>query len=111
MLPRLQLELLSELAAMLDTGNPYARIFYSLCGWALTYTPVISYRKVIHADRRPHGEHVSRYNGLEASQVSAIITGNEGGEIGTRDVVMRRRGVLNSNGNGVPDTIPVSHRL
>ena len=61
---------------------------------------------VIHSDRRPSHEHVRRYNGPESSEVAAL---NEDGEIGRRDIVVRRRGTLNSNGNEVLDPISVSH--
>ena len=38
---------------------------------------------VLHADRRPRHEHVRRYNDPEASEVAALIPGNEDdGEIG-----------------------------
>ncbi|CDF39890.1 ATP dependant DNA helicase [Chondrus crispus] len=65
---------------------------------------------VIHADRRPSYEHVRQYNGPEASEVAALIPGNENGEIGRRDIVVCRRGTVNSNGNEVLDPISVSHR-
>ncbi|CDF36554.1 unnamed protein product [Chondrus crispus] len=95
---RLEEALTTQLTHMLHECNPYVQTFLS------------AYQMVIHADRRPSYEHVRRYNGPEASEVAALIPGNENGEIGRREMVVRRRGTLNSNGNEVLDPISVSHR-
>jgi len=68
------------------------------------------YRMVIHADRRPSSEHARRYNGPSASEVAALIPGSEDGEVGRRDIVLRRRGQVNSNGNEVLDSVNIGHR-
>jgi len=96
---------------MLHQVNPYVQTFRSLREWATTPdTAPTPYRMVIHADRRPSGAHVGRYNGPSSSEVAAIVPGSEDGEVGRRDIVLRRRGTLNSNGNEVLDTVPVTHR-
>ena len=51
-----------------------------------------------------------RYNGTEASEVAAFIPGNEDGGIDRRDIVVRRRGTLNSDGNKVLDPNSANHR-
>ncbi|CDF33944.1 ATP dependant DNA helicase PIF1 [Chondrus crispus] len=100
---RLEEALMTQLTHMLHECNLYVQTFLCMREWAQSphnKTPA-SYQMVIHADRRPSHEHVRRYNGPEASEVAALIPGNEDGEIGRRDIVVRRRGALNSNGNEV----------
>ncbi|CDF35745.1 ATP dependant DNA Helicase Pif1 [Chondrus crispus] len=109
---RLEEALMTQLTHMLHECNPYVQTFLCMREWAQSphnNTPA-AYQMVIHADRRPSHEHVRRYNSPEASEVAALIPGNEYGEIGRRDIVVRRRGTLNSNGNEVLDPISVSHR-
>ncbi|CDF38180.1 ATP dependant DNA helicase PIF1 [Chondrus crispus] len=101
---RLEEALMTQLTHMLHECNPYVQTFLCMREWAQSphnNTPA-AYQMVIHADRRPSYEHVRRYNGPEASEVAALIPGNENGEIG--------RGTLNSNGNEVLDPISLSHR-
>ena len=109
---RLEQALMTQLTHMLHQYNPYVQKFLCMRKWAQSShnnTPT-AYQMVIHADRRPSHEHVRRYNGPEASEVAALIPGNEYGEIGRRDIVVRRRGTQNSNRNDVLDPISVSHR-
>ncbi|CDF37673.1 unnamed protein product [Chondrus crispus] len=110
----IQLEeaLMTQLTHMLHECNPYVQTFLCMREWAQSphNNCPATYQMVIHADRRPSHEHVRRYNGPEVSEVAALIPGNEDGEIGRRDIVVRRRGTLNSNGNEVLDPISVSHR-
>lgn len=111
--PQLDEALLAELAEMLHGRNPYVQTFLSMREWATSddgANAPAPYQMVIHADRRPSNEHVRRYNGPEASEVAVLIPGNEDGEIGRRDIVVRKRGILNSNGNEVLDPISVTHR-
>lgn len=84
--------------------------FQSLPEWGFTYNQPTPYETVIHANRRPAAEHVKGYNGLKASELAAIIPEDEQKLIGCRDVVVRRRGSLNSNNNEVLTTINVSSR-
>ncbi len=65
---------------------------------------------VIHADKRPSNEHVRRCNGPSCSEVAALILGNEHGIIGKRDILVRKRGQANSNGNKVLDKVSINHR-
>ncbi|CDF38382.1 ATP dependant DNA Helicase PIF1 [Chondrus crispus] len=109
---RLEEALMTQRTQMLHECNTYVQTFLCMREWAQSphkNTPA-AYQMVIHADSRPSYEHVRRYNGPEASEVAALIPGNEDGEIGRRDIVVRRRGTLNSNGNEVLDPISVSHR-
>ncbi|CDF32173.1 unnamed protein product [Chondrus crispus] len=109
---QLEEALMTQLTHMLHECNPYVQTFLCMREWAQSpqNNCPATYQMVIHADRRPSHEHVRRYNGPEASEVAALIPGNEDGEIGRRDIVVRRRGTLNSNGNEVLDPISVSHR-
>ena len=89
---RLEEALMTQLTHMLHECNPYVQKFLCMREWAQSAhnnTPA-AYQMVIHADRRPSHEHVRRYNGPEASEVAAFIPGNEDGEIGRRDIVVRR---------------------
>ena len=109
---RLEEALMTQLTDMPHECNPYVQTFLFMREWAQSAhknTPA-AYQMVTHHDRRPNHEHVRRYNGPEASEVAALIPGNEDGEIGRRDIVVRRRKNLNSNGNEVLDPISVSHR-
>ena len=107
---RLDANLMQELTAILHDVNPYVHTFRSLREWATGDQTPEQYRMVIHADRRPSEAHRGRYNGPSTSEVAAIIPGSEDGQIGKRDIVLRRIGVLNTNGNEVLDTLSVSHR-
>ncbi|CDF36122.1 unnamed protein product [Chondrus crispus] len=109
---QLEEALMTQLTHMLHECNPYVQTFLCMREWAQSpqNNCPATYQMVIHGDRRPSHEHVRRYNGPEASEVAALIPGNEDGEIGRRDIVVRRRGTLNSNGNEVLDPISVSHR-
>ncbi|CDF38639.1 unnamed protein product [Chondrus crispus] len=109
---QLEEALMTQLTHMLHECNPYVQTFLCMREWAQSpqNNCPATYQMVIHADRRPSHEHVRRYNGPEASEVAALIPGNEDGEIGRRDIVVRRRVTLNSNGNEVLDPISVSHR-
>ena len=98
---------MTQLTHMLHECNPYVQTFLCMREWAQSphnNTPD-SYQIVIYADRGPSNEHVRRYNGPEASEVAALIPGNEDGEIGRRDIVVRRRGALNSDRDEVLDPI------
>ena len=108
--PQLDANVLRELTEMLHGINPYIQTFRSLREWAIADQAPDLYRMVIHADRRPSDAHRGRYNGPANSEVAAIIPGSEDGEIGTRDIVLRRRGTLNTNGNEQLDKVSVTHR-
>ncbi len=72
--------------------------------------PTERYKIVIHSDKRPANEHVRRYNGPSCSEVAALVPGNEDGMIGKWDILVRKRGQANSNGNKVLDKVSISHR-
>ena len=81
---QLEEALMTQLTHMLHECNPYVHTFLCMREWAQpahNNTPA-AYQMVIHADGRPSHEHVRRYNGPEASEVAALIPGNEDGEIG-----------------------------
>ncbi len=63
--------------------------------------PTDRYQIDIHADKRPANEHIRRYNGPSCSEVAALIPDNEDGMIGKRDILVRKRGQVNTNGNEV----------
>ncbi len=102
--------LMTRLAHMLHQSNSYVRSFLRLGEWMREDTPSPEYQIVIHADRRPSGEHVRRYNGPSCPEVAALIPENEDGMVGNRDIVVRKRGSLNSNGNEALDKVKVTHR-
>ncbi len=67
-------------------------------------------RLVIHANRRPSNEHERRYYAPAASEVAAIVIGSDADHINRNDIFLRKRGVLNVNGNETLQRISVSHR-
>ncbi len=72
--------------------------------------PTERYKIVIHAEKRPANEQVRLYNGPSCSEVAALTPGNEDVMIGKRDILVRKRGQTNSNGNEVLDEVSISHR-
>ncbi len=100
--------LLTSLASMLNQHNTYVQSFMSLHELAREHAPTERYKIVIHADERPANEHVLRYNG--PSCFGALIPGNEDGMIGKQNVLVRKRGQANSNGNEVLDKVSIRHR-
>ncbi len=50
------------------------------------------------------------YNEKSCSAVVAVISGNKYGMIGERDILVRKRGQANSNGNEVLDKLSISQR-
>ncbi len=82
----------------------------SLHELARNNAPTDRYKIVIHADKKPANEHVRCYNGPYCSEVAALIPGTEDGVIGKRDILVRKRGRANSNGNEVLDKVSISHR-
>ncbi len=101
---------LKELTRMLMGCNSYVQTFLSLQDIVNEGAATDRYKIVIHADKKPAAEHVRRYNGPSCSEVAALIPGNEDGAVGKRDIVVRRRGVLNENGSKALHTVSVSHR-
>ncbi len=95
---------------MLHQRNTYVQRFLSLRKWMRADTPSPEYRIVIEDEKRPSNEHVRRYNGPSCSEVAGVIPRNEGGMVGNRDIVVRRRGSLNANGNEAFDKVEVTHR-
>ncbi len=102
--------LFRNLASMLNQNNTYVQSLMSLHELALDNAPTDRYKFVIHADERPTNEHVCRYNGPSCSEVAALIPGNEDGMIGKRDILVKKRGQANSNGNEVLGKVGISHR-
>lgn len=62
-----------------------------------------------HVDKRSSIEHARKYNTPESSEVQATILGGKDGEVGTRDIVLRKRGTINRNGSQVLDKTPIVH--
>ncbi len=60
--------------------------------------------------QRPANENLRRYNGRSCSEVAALVPGNEDSVIGSRDIIVRRRGTANANGNEVLQKVKISHR-
>ena len=106
---QLNQNILVDLGAAILQNNTYAQTFHSLQEWARRDRPN-DYRMIIHADKRPLAEHARRYNNPQTSEVAAIIPGAECGEVGNRDIVLHKRGRLNSRQNQVLDKIPSNHR-
>ena len=97
---------------MLRQNNTYARTFQLLREWVREDDGVglTRFQMVIHADRRPEGEHLRRYNAPESSEVAALIPGDQGDRATRRDIVLRRRAERNPNVNKVLDKTSITHR-
>lgn len=65
---------------------------------------------VIDEDQRPASEHIRQYNSPSCSEAATIIFRADGGIVGRRDILLKRRGTVNCNGNEVLDTIQIAHR-
>lgn len=99
-----------ELGSLLVKINTYAQTFKSIKKWAVAAPAPDDYRIVIHGYRKPTEQHIKRFNAPQASEVAAIVPVIEDGEVGRRDIVLRRSGTLNSNGNEVLSKVSVGHR-
>lgn len=64
---------------------------------------------IILAEKHSAGENAKRYNASESSEVAAIIMGVEDGEVGARNIVLRKKSAITRNRNPVLDVILISH--
>lgn len=95
---------------MLHHVNSNIGFLQSIREWVVAEEAPVNYQMVIHADRNPEDAHVGPYNGPSSSEIAAIIPGSEDGMIWRRDILLSRRGTLNSNGKEVIDKLRVTHR-
>lgn len=65
---------------------------------------------VTHANKKTSQEHVRCYNGPQSSEIFASTPGTEDDIVVKQDIVIRRGGQLNANGNELFATIPNTHR-
>ena len=103
-------KLVSDLARMLLQRNGYVHCFLTLREWASSTASAAQCKVVLHADRRPASEHMRRCNGPSCSEVAALIPRNEDGMVGSRDIVVSKRGILNRNWNENLEKENVIHR-
>ncbi len=101
---------LTQLQSMLPVQNSLVQSFVSLRELSVLNATPINVQLIIQADRLPINRHERRYNAPVASEVAAIVVGSDPDYIHPNDIVLRRRGVLNSNGNETLQSISVSHR-
>lgn len=90
----------ANLGTVITKTNPYDQNYQCLRTWPQRKTPDV-YTVFIHADKGPAGENTKRYNGTEASELASISVGEEDEEIGTADIVLRKRGAVNRKRNQV----------
>ena len=91
------LAVLTQLQSMLSMQNSLVQSFVSLRELSVLNAAPRNVQLTIQADRRPINGHERRYNAPVASEVAAIVVGSDPDYIHRNDIVIRRRGVLNSN--------------
>lgn len=64
---------------------------------------------VISAENCPSIQYARRYNAPGSPEVATIVVIVEGGEVGTIDIVLRRRSAINLNATRDLDIILTSH--
>lgn len=109
-IPNLNSTLLQQLTETLFETNLYVQSFVALREWATPADGPNPYCLVIHSDRRPTGERIRRYNGLQTSEIAATVPGAEDGIVRHQDTVIRWRFIPNENDSGQFDIIPATHR-
>ena len=101
-------DLLEALASMLHAENKLVQTFVSLRDLIKTNNIPDDVRLVIHAHERTKPGHERKYNVPEASEVAALIVGEQHGAL---DIVLRRHGSVNANGLEKLDIIRMGHRM
>lgn len=77
-------EIVEQLQHLLHENNQLVRLFKS----ALDQMPTDNHKIVIHADKRPIGEHARRFNAPTIDDVAVIVVGEN---MHSRDIVIHRR--------------------
>jgi hypothetical protein len=77
-------QLILDLQEMLHQQNPYVRDFKM----ALEKMTDSNVRVIIHADKKPQGEHSRRFNAPSAKEIAVLMSGQE---FGKRDIVLSQR--------------------
>lgn len=102
----LNITLLEDLTKMLHDINLCAHSFNALREWIVNAAYPMSYKMVIHVDRRPSREHQRNYSSPEASEVTESIPGDEDTIIQKREnIILQLREVGNAKGNMVCDEL------
>ena len=101
-------DLLGRLASMLHVSNNLVRTFVSLRDLIQAGCIPEDVKLVIHAHERTNPGHERKYNIPEASEVAALIVGEQYGAL---DIVLRRRGEVNMNGFEKLDVIRLGNRM
>lgn len=96
--------------SMLQGVNSYLQNFVTLRDWAKPFDMPNLFLLIIHTARRSSDKHFHCYNGLQSSEIAAIIPRAKNGIVGFQDILIRRGGRLNQTGAERIDTIPLTHR-
>lgn len=95
---------------MLHEDNSCVQNSVAVRDWATPVDTPNSYRMIIHSNRRPSAEHVSRYSRPQSSESAAIISGAEDGIVGRQNIGICLRVQLTHNGAERFSTVPNTHR-
>lgn len=77
-------EIVQQLQSILHEHNALVGLFKT----ALEQMPSDNHKIVIHADRRPAGEHARRFNAPTVDDVAIVVVGEN---LASRDIVLHRR--------------------
>ncbi len=105
---QLRESLLQKISAMLEKSNVLVKSFVSLRDLMMKGMIPGSVQFVIHAHSKIISDHERKYNVPEASEVAALIVGEQHGKI---DIILRRHGTLNTNGGEQLQLIHLGNRM
>ena len=100
--------LLSQLAVMLEENNNLVKSFISLRNLIQSNGLPDDLKLVIHAHEKTIPGHVRKYNLPEASEVAALVVGEQYGKL---DTVLRRRSEYDANGSEKLELINMGHQM
>lgn len=81
----------------------------SLRNWVTLIESFNNYQTEIYGNKKFAGEHIRGYNWPPSSEMAAVIRRAVEGIVGRQNIVVRRRGQTDTNGNEVFDTISTTH--
>ena len=100
--------LLNDLSNMLEENNNLVKSFISLRNITQRNGFPDDMKLVIHAHKKTKLGHVRMYNVPEASEVAALVVGEQHGKL---DIVLRRRSEFDENGLEKLQFINLGHRM
>ena len=85
--------LVTSSSHILNEHNPYVRDFMAVAQWNNDNDEIKDFQVVIHADKKPVGQHSDCYNAPTTNEIAAVLVDQD--IVESRDIVIRiRKGKL-----------------